>query len=130
MKEIYCKTRVTLRATGQEAQEGHGFGRGVELLLTGIEEHGSLNRTTKEMGMAYSKAWRILRQAEEEFGVQLVERDGAHGSTLTEDGRYWLAHYREMVEAAGPGRPGSDEKVLPKIGNKSKANTNKTKGRY
>lgn len=100
MKEIYCKTRVTLRSTGQEAQEGHGFGRGVELLLTGIEEHGSLNRTTKEMGMAYSKAWRILRQAEAEFGVQLVDRDGAHGSTLTEEGRYWLTHYREMVEAA------------------------------
>ena len=100
MRNILCKTRVTLRAVKGEPSEGHGFGRGTELLLTGIEEHGSLNRTTKEMGMAYSKAWRILRQTEEEFGVQLVERDGAHGSRLTEEGRYWLTHYREMVEAA------------------------------
>ncbi len=100
MKEILWKTRVTLRAADADPSQGHGFGLGVEQLLRGIDTYGSMNRTTKEMGMAYSKAWRILRQVEEEFDIQLIEREGAHGSRLTEEGRYWLTHYREMVEAA------------------------------
>ena len=95
---MYIKTRITIR--NEEHSAGHGFGRGIELLLTGIEQHGSLNRAAKELGMAYSKAWRIIRQAEEELGVQLIDRDGAHGSTLTEDGATFLARYREMLAAA------------------------------
>ncbi|MBR2783957.1 MAG: LysR family transcriptional regulator [Firmicutes bacterium] len=95
---MYIKTRITIR--NEEHSAGHGFGRGIELLLTGIEQHGSLNRAAKELGMAYSKAWRIIRQAEEELGVQLIDRDGAHGSTQTEDGATFLARYREMLAAA------------------------------
>ena len=95
---MYIKTRITIR--NEEQAAGHGFGRGIELLLTGIEQHGSLNRAAKEMGMAYSKAWRIIRQAEEELNMRLIDRDGAHGSTLTEEGASFLAHYREMVAAA------------------------------
>ena len=100
MKEIRCKTRILLHSAEGDPQDCHGFGKGTALLLQGIRDHGSLNRTTKEMGMAYSKAWRILRQTEAEFGIQLVDRDGAHGSRLTEEGEYWLTHYQEMVEAA------------------------------
>ena len=95
---IYYKTRITLRKDKDFA--GHGFGRGIEQLLSGIEKYGSLSRTAKEMGMAYSKAWRILRLSEQEFGITLLRRDGAHGSTLTEEGREFLEHYREMVAAA------------------------------
>lgn len=95
---MYIKTRITIR--NEATVPGHGFGRGIELLLTGIEQHGSLNRAAKELGMAYSKAWRILRQAEEEMGMQLIDRDGAHGSTLTGQGQAFLDHYREMLTAA------------------------------
>lgn len=95
---MYFKTRITLRNDGEF--DGHGFGRGIEQLLTGIETHGSLNRSAKELGMAYSKAWRILRLAEAEFGITLLTRDGAHGSTLTEEGAAFLSHYREMMAAA------------------------------
>ena len=95
---VYFKTRVTLRNDGNF--EGHGFGRGVDQLLTGVETYGSLNRAAKEIGMAYSKSWRVLRQAEEEFGITLLDRNGAHGSTLTEEGRTFLMHYREMLAAA------------------------------
>lgn len=96
--KLTFKTRVTLRA--EVDFEGHGFGRGIDMLLSGIDEYGSLNRAAKELGMAYSKAWRVLRLTEEEFGVQLIERNGAHGSSITAEGRDFLNHYREMVQAA------------------------------
>ena len=80
--------------------EGHGFGRGIAQLLDGIDHFGSLNMAAKDIDMAYSKAWRIIKQAEEEFGLQLITRDGAHGSALTPEGRLFHDHYREMVAAA------------------------------
>lgn len=95
---MYIKTRITIR--NEQYPDGHGFGRGIELLLTGIEQYGSLNRAAKELSMAYSKAWRIVRRAEDELGVRLIHRDGAHGSTLTEEGATFLARYREMLAAA------------------------------
>ena len=96
--KLSCKTRVTLRAAG--SHEGHGFGRGIEMLLVGVDRHGSLNRAAKELGMAYSKAWNILRLAEQEFDLQLIHREGAHGSRLTDEGRIFLEQYQEMVNAA------------------------------
>lgn len=95
------KTRITLHAT--EDSPGHGFGRGIEQLLLGVEEFGSLNRAAKELHMAYSKAWNILRETEREFHIQLIERNGAHGSELTEAGKTFLSQYQEMVEAAKEG---------------------------
>lgn len=40
------------------------FGHGCVLLLQGIAREHSLNRAAKSMGMAYSKAWRIVNEAE------------------------------------------------------------------
>ena len=96
--KILLKVRVTLRRN--DFFEGHGFGKGIVLLLEGIEKNGSLNKTTGEMRMAYSKAWRILQLTEEEFSINLIKRDGAHGSTLTEEGRQFLAHFKEIEAAA------------------------------
>ena len=62
------------------------FGGGLIALLRGVQETGSLNRAAKDMHMAYSKAWKLMNSAEEQFGAKLIERDGARGSTLTEDG--------------------------------------------
>ena len=98
-RSLSFKTRLTMRADGRNDPH-HGFGKGMEMLLLGVDKFGSLNRAAKEMGMAYSKAWRILRLSEQEFGITLLRRDGAHGSTLTEEGREFLEHYREMVAAA------------------------------
>ena len=59
------------------------FGSGLISLLRGVGETGSLNRAAKDMHMAYSKAWKLMNSAEEQLGIQLIERDGARGSTLT-----------------------------------------------
>ena len=57
------------------------FGHGCVLLLQGIAREHSLNRAAKSMGMAYSKAWRIIHEAEEGFGFRLLDSTigGRHG---------------------------------------------------
>ena len=72
------------------------FGGGCASLLEGVAEEGSLNRAAKRMGMAYSKAWRIVREAEGHVGCTLLARDGARGSSLTADGVRVLAAYRQL----------------------------------
>ena len=39
------------------------FGKGTASLLRGVEKHGSLNKAAKELRMAYSKAWRLVKEA-------------------------------------------------------------------
>ena len=59
------------------------FGPGVARLLRGIERTGSLQAAAAEMGMSYSKAWRILHTAERELGFLLVHRRaGGTGAVL------------------------------------------------
>lgn len=48
------------------------FGPGVATLLTRVREHNSLRAAAASMGMAYSKAWRIIRTAEGVFGCKLL----------------------------------------------------------
>jgi len=57
------------------------FGHGCVLLLQGIAREHSLNRAAKSMGMAYSKAWTIVKQAERELGFPLLVSvtGGRHG---------------------------------------------------
>ena len=72
------------------------FGGGCASLLEGVAAEGSLNRAAKRMGMAYSKAWRIVREAEDHLGCELLSRDGARGSRLTPEGEGALGAYREL----------------------------------
>ena len=84
---------VRLTVTNPVSESTSAFGPGVAKLCLGVREHGSLNASAKAIRMAYSKAWRILKDTEESLGVQLLLRDGAHGSTLTEEGNSLLDAY-------------------------------------
>ena len=48
------------------------FGPGVAALLTLVKTCHSLRAAAMEMGMAYSKAWTILKNAEEQLGFKLL----------------------------------------------------------
>ena len=72
------------------------FGHGCVLLLQGIAREHSLNRSAKSMGMAYSKAWRIVNAAEVQLGCKHIERDDARGSPLTPAGARAIAVYEEL----------------------------------
>ena len=93
-----CRTIIKFR--NSDDPNDLGFGRGIVQLLEGVEELGSINRATASMGMAYSKAWKIINAIEKEFDVRLIDREGAHGSHLTEEARTLIQRYHEALDAA------------------------------
>ena len=78
--------------------KGAAFGPGIAALCRGIRETGSLNAAAKHMQMAYSKAWRIIKEAEDSLDCQILIRNGAHGSTLTPDAEYLLTCYDRICD--------------------------------
>ncbi|OUO92109.1 ModE family transcriptional regulator [Gordonibacter sp. An230] len=92
------KPTIKLSIMNPDAESGSLFGRGIASLCLGVRESGSLNAAAKGMGMAYSKAWRIIKDTEAALGVQLLNRDGAHGSQLTEAGDQLLDAYLAIEE--------------------------------
>ena len=89
---------VTLRLLDDEGQRR--FGPGVAALLEEVREKRSLRAAAASMGMAYSKAWRIVRDAEEALGHKLLNSTigGRHGggAVLTEEAEALLAAYQAL----------------------------------
>ena len=90
------KPVVRLSIVNPKSESGSAFGHGIAELCLGVKNLGSLNAAAKSMGMAYSKAWRIIKDTESALGFQLLDRDGAHGSTLTKEGQKLLETYLEL----------------------------------
>ena len=78
----------------------HAFGPGVAELMEHVEATGSLSKGCKCMQMAYSKGWKILKRAEEDLGIPLVQgnRGGSNGgqTVLTPEGKEFLLRYRQF----------------------------------
>ena len=92
-KKATLKPIIRLAVMNEDTDSNSQFGRGVANLCLGVRELGSLNAASKSMKMAYSKAWRIIKETEAALDLQLLDRDGAHGSTLTEEGNRLLDAY-------------------------------------
>lgn len=92
------KPIIRLSIMNPGAESGSLFGRGIASLCLGVRESGSLNAAAKGMGMAYSKAWRIIKETESALDLQLLNRDGAHGSELTPEGDKLLDAYLAIEE--------------------------------
>ena len=77
------------------------FGQGPYLLLCGIESTGSLRASAQTIGMSYSKAFAIIKQAEDVLGFALIERKtgGKHGggSCLTQNAKELMIHYEQYT---------------------------------
>ena len=79
------------------------FGDGPCRLLRLVEETGSLRAAALSMSMAYTKALKLIRNAETALGYPLITRatggrDGG-GSTLTTEGKEWLQRYEAYRDA-------------------------------
>ncbi len=90
---------IRLSIVNPSTESSSVFGRGIASLCIGVRETGSLNAAAKNMRMAYSKAWRIIKETEAALDVQLLNRDGAHGSTLTEECEQILAAYQAIEKS-------------------------------
>ena len=75
------------------------FGPGIAMLLKKVGELHSLRAAAMSIGMAYSKAWTILKNAQQHLGFALLHsttggKNGG-GATLTPEATALLAAYEE-----------------------------------
>ena len=93
-KELHLKLTVRLFTDDNQ----RCFGPGIATLLERVREHRSLRAAAASMEMAYSKAWRIIRTAEDVFGCKLLDSTigGQHGggAVLTPEAERLLEAYR------------------------------------
>jgi molybdate transport system regulatory protein len=80
------------------------FGVGIRELLIRVESTGSLRHAASDMGLAYSKAWQIVRRAEKHLGFALLERqaggrDGG-GSAVSEEGKWLVGAFGALLDEA------------------------------
>ena len=96
------------------------FGEGPFRLLCSVEKTGSLRAAAMEMEMAYSKASKLLKQAEANLGLPLTTRsaggkDGG-GSVLTPEGKRWISQYEAYRNACVKSNQALYRRFFPKIG--------------
>lgn len=69
------------------------------------------------MGMAYSKAWKLLRDLEQEWGFPLLIRQtggvNGGGSTLTDEAQELLDRYEGMLAEITRAADAAFEKYFP-----------------
>ena len=79
------------------------FGEGPARLLHAIEKYGSLRTAASSMDMAYTKALKIIKTAENALGFPLTTRTAGGksggGSQLTSEGKEWLNRYENYRNA-------------------------------
>lgn len=80
--------------------EDYSFGNGLYRLLLLIEELHSINKACKEMKMAYSKAYKIIKKAENDLGYKLlvgkIGGKSGGGSTLTQEAYELIKFYEDL----------------------------------
>ena len=78
------------------------FGPGVAQLLHRVQRLHSLRAAAMDMDMAYSKAWKIVRQAETQLGFPLLHSvtggKGGGGAELTDEALNMLLAYDRFCE--------------------------------
>ena len=88
---------ITVRLTARLFAEEKCYGPGVSQLLKRVDELHSLRAAALSMSMAYSKAWTVVRNAEDGLGFHLLTSTagGKHGggAELTDEARQIMAAY-------------------------------------
>jgi len=96
------------------------FGEGPARLLREIDETGSLRAAAISMGMAYTKALKLMKQAEDTLGFSLITRTtggkAGGGSILTPEGTRWLRQYEAYRDACIKANQALYRQHFPKLG--------------
>jgi len=79
---------------------GKAFGDGPYELLRRVEKIMSLHQAAGQMGMSYSKAWRLIQTLEQRLGFALLERkvggQSGGGSRVTSQGKDLMSRYERF----------------------------------
>lgn len=96
------------------------FGEGPARLLREIDKTGSLRAAAISMGMAYTKALKLMKQAEDALGFSLITRTtggkAGGGSILTPEGIRWLRQYEAYRDACIKTNQALYRQYFPKLG--------------
>ena len=89
--------RLTTKISVRLFTDDKCFGPGIAALLRRVNTYHSLRKAAASMGMAYSKAWTILKSCEQHLGFKLLNstvggKNGG-GATLTDEGKRMLSAY-------------------------------------
>ena len=80
------------------------FGKGVVSLMLLIRQNYSMREACRRTGIAYSKAFKLIKAAESDLGFQLISGTaggaGGGGSRLTPRGEDLLLRYLNFEKAA------------------------------
>jgi molybdate transport system regulatory protein len=90
------RVKVQLRFFADEVTGAGEFCSGVAQLLQGIVDEGSLKRSATRMGMARSKAWKLIDDCERGLGYPLVTANAGSGSVLTPEGEKLLRMHQTL----------------------------------
>ncbi len=97
-EKLRCKMSLKLW------KEDKVFGPGICQLLMKIDETGSMHQAAAAMGLAYSKAWKMMKTTEQGLGFALTERvSGGRqggGSQVTKEGRQMMERYLAFEQEA------------------------------
>ena len=79
---------------------GKAFGEGPYELLKRVERTNSLHEAAHQMGMSYSKAWKLIQSMEKRLGFSLLDKKigglSGGGSRVTPKGKELMKRYRKF----------------------------------
>jgi molybdate transport system regulatory protein len=83
---------------------GKAFGEGPHELLQQVEHTHSLHQAAHQMGMSYSKAWKLIQTMERRLGFVLLDKKiggpSGGGSRVTSKGKDLLKRYERFERDA------------------------------
>jgi molybdate transport system regulatory protein len=83
---------------------GKAFGEGPHELLKQVELTSSLHQAAHQMGMSYSKAWKLIQTMEKRLGFVLLDKKiggpSGGGSRVTSKGKDLLNRYERFEREA------------------------------
>ncbi|MGE4298033.1 MAG: winged helix-turn-helix domain-containing protein [Desulfovibrionaceae bacterium] len=98
-----------------ESRDMTVFGYGRVFLLDLIEEHGSLRKAARCLGMSYRAAWGKLHASESALGVKLVETTGNRrdGCRLSSEGRRIRDMFKQWFQAVEEAAVAKADAIFP-----------------
>ena len=112
--------KAVTRVTFLDEEGEKFFGEGPARLMRGVEQQGSLRAAAMAMKMAYTKALKLVKQAEAALGFPLITRTTGGktggGSVLTLEGKQWLSQYEAYRDACVKSNQELYKKFFPQTG--------------